>query len=156
MEGIRFCALCIKTIPIVPCPDYFPQVESKKGMVNGLFCFVPSTTMVALQSDCFMWVTLHKFTINGDLRRLGSWSAMQKTKLDSGPAKKCQDFHKQAMCISELANWQWEALELQMSSFKFCDSSSLGVFYPSFNLCVMSHTTFLKTMCQPFLKPQGE
>jgi len=81
---------------------------------------------------------------------------MQKTKLESGPAKKCQDFHKQAVCISELANWQWEALELQMSSFKFCDSSSLGVFYPSFNLCVMSHTTFLKTMCQPFLKPQGE
>ena len=31
---------------------------------------------------------------------------MQKTKLESGPAKKCQDFHEQAVCISELANWQ--------------------------------------------------
>ena len=64
---------------------------------------------MALQSDDDV-----STAIDGDQRWLGSSSAMQETKpcrTRERPAKECQDFCEQAVCVSELENWRCEVPE---------------------------------------------
>ena len=66
-SGIRKLQAC-GTFVVVSCPDYFSARGGKNSLVNSL---VPSTTMVALQPDCFMRVT-SRTAIKGDQRRQGT------------------------------------------------------------------------------------
>ena len=90
---------------------YFPRAEGKNSLVNCLlnFCSV-------LQSDCFMQMMSHT-AIDGDQRRLGSWSAMQETKpgrTRERPAKECQDFSETGgMCF-----WAWKLAVWSSWAFK--------------------------------------
>ena len=63
----------------VPSQTIFPHAEGKIVWSTAYSIFVPSLTMVALQSDYFMQVK-SRTAINGDQRRLGGQSVMQKTK----------------------------------------------------------------------------
>ena len=60
---------------IVSCPDNFSHAEGKNSLVTCLFNFVPSATMVAHQSDCFIRM-MSRTALDGDQRRLGGWSTM--------------------------------------------------------------------------------
>ena len=52
-------------------------MEGKTALLMACLAFIPSATMVVLQSDCFMRGM--PFTaINDDLRRLGGYSTLQK------------------------------------------------------------------------------
>ena len=43
------------------------------------------------------------------------YKRLSQTEPENGLAKECQDFHEHMVCASELANWQGEVPELQMS-----------------------------------------
>ena len=45
--------------------------------------------------------------------------------------------------ISNTPTGSGKLLSFKCQVLKFCDSSSLGVFYPSFKLCVISHTSMV-------------
>ena len=51
--------IIMEKVPInsISCPDYLSERGGKKSLVNGLFRFDSSATMVALQSHCFMRMT---------------------------------------------------------------------------------------------------
>ena len=102
---------------LVSCPNYLSEHGGKNGLVNGLFCFRSKDHNGCTPIRLFH-VSDIKYCNKWRLKRarLGSWSAMRKTKPENRQVKECQDVCEWAVCVSELANWQCEISELQMSS----------------------------------------
>ena len=170
----------IQTGPtLVSCPDCFHMRTGKRVLSTAYSIFLPSATMVALQSDCFMWMT-SRTAINGDQWTLGTWSTTQETKpgrTRERPVK--HDFYEWVVCVAELDNWRCEVpssvykIVSQISEvdrdFMLCQSWFLGIWklregwslhwavflelFCSFNLCVMSHYTMLH---HQFLNPMEQ
>ena len=73
--------------------------------------------MVALRSDCFMKVTscTAQMATKEGMEVEALYKRLSRTEPENGLTKECQDFHERMVRASELANWQGEVPELQMS-----------------------------------------
>ena len=69
---------------------------------------------MALQSDCFMKMTSRTATNEGSTVE-ALYKRLSQTEPENILAMECQDFHERTACVSELADWQGEVPELQMS-----------------------------------------
>ena len=124
-------------------PRQFSHAEGKNSLVTCLFNFVPSATMVALQSDCFIRM-MSCTALNGNQRSLGGWSPMQATKPGRSREQPAKEFHD--LCIlwkDSVCFWTWKlavwsswasnvnkifsGLSEVDRSFMFCEFSFLGV-----------------------------
>ena len=133
--------------------------------------------MVALQSQCFMWMTSRTTITNfKKARRLKRYQETKPGGTRERTSEGMPGLLWTAVCVSELDNLQCEVPELQMSirlswfsdvdrSFKLCESPFLGVrklregwslqqavsfeFFHSFKLT--SRNAFLKTLHHQFL-----
>ena len=165
---------------LVSCPDYFSHAEGKMVWSTAYSIFVPSTTMVVLQSDCLMRMT-SSTAVNGDQRKLGSWSAMRLSQVEPENDRQrnvrrlrwtggvCFRAWKLAVWSSWASNVDEIVSELSEvdRNFMFCECSFLGVQklregwflqqavslepFRSFKFCVTTHNTFLKTLHHQFL-----
>ena len=59
------------------------------------------------------------FRTSSDEKVGGAWERgykrLSQTEPENGPAKECQDFHERTVRASELANWEGEVPEFQIS-----------------------------------------
>ena len=115
----------------------FRTQRGKIAWSTACSIFVPCTTMVALQSDCFMRM-MSRTAMDRDQKWLSSWSAMQETKpgrTRAQPAKEAST----SVCFWAWKLTVWSSWGFQMSTRLshgylrlteascFCESLFLGI-----------------------------
>ena len=102
---------------LVSCPAYFSHAEVKNSLVNGLFRFCSKRHVggapIRLLHENDVTYRLNSNREGSAVKAL--YKRLSQTEPENGLAKECQDFHERTVCVSELANWQGEVPELQMS-----------------------------------------